>query len=31
VAKDKELTFTVENMWVPTEQKHPVMKVKIKK
>ena len=31
VAKGKELTFTVENMWVPTEQKHPVMKVKIKK
>lgn len=31
VAKDKELTFTVENMWVPTEQKHPAMKVKIKK
>lgn len=31
VAKDKELTFTVENMWVPTEQKHPEFKLKFKK
>ena len=31
VAKGKELTFTVENMWVPTEQKHPEFKLKFKK
>ena len=30
VAKDKELTFTVENMWVPTENKHPQFSLKIK-
>ena len=31
VAKGKELTFTVDNMWVPTEQKHPEFKLKFKK
>ncbi|MBR5849136.1 MAG: histidinol-phosphatase [Bacteroidaceae bacterium] len=31
VAKGKKLTFTVENMWVPTEQKHPEFKLKFKK
>ena len=30
VAKDKELTFTVENMWVPTENRHPQFSLKIK-
>lgn len=29
VAKDKELIFTVENMWVPTEQKHPEFRLKL--
>ena len=28
VAKDKELVFTVENMWIPTEEKHPEFKLK---
>ena len=31
VAKGKNLNFTVENMWVPTEQKHPEFKLKFKK
>lgn len=30
VNKGKELTFTVENMWIPTEQKHPEFKIKFK-
>ena len=30
VNKGQELTFTVENMWVPTEQKHPEIKFKCK-
>ena len=30
VSKGQELTFTVENMWVPTEQKHPEFKLKFK-
>ena len=29
VAKDKELIFTVENMWIPTEEKHPQFKLKL--
>lgn len=29
VAKDKELVFTVENMWIPTEQKHPQFRLKL--
>ncbi len=29
VAKDKELEFTVENMWIPTEDKHPEFKLKL--
>ena len=30
VAKGKELTFSVENLWIPTEQKHPEFKLKFK-
>lgn len=30
VAKDKKLNFTVENLWVPTESKHPEFSLKIK-
>lgn len=30
VAKDKKLNFTVENLWVPTEGKHPEFSLKIK-
>ena len=30
VAKDKKLNFTVENLWVPTENKHPEFSLKIK-
>ena len=30
VAKDKNLNFTVENMWVPTDNKHPEFSIKIK-
>ena len=30
VAKGKELTFSVENLWIPTEQKHPEFKLKLK-
>lgn len=29
VAKDKELVFTVDNMWVPTDQQHPEFRVKL--
>lgn len=29
VPKDKELIFTVENMWIPTEEKHPQFKLKL--
>ena len=29
VAKEKELIFTVENMWIPTEEKHPQFKLKL--
>lgn len=28
VAKDKELTFTVENLWIPGDAKHPTIKLK---
>lgn len=28
VAKDKELVFTVENMWIPGDEKHPTIKLK---
>lgn len=28
VAKDKELVFTVENMWIPGDKKHPVIKLR---
>lgn len=30
VAKDKKLNFTVENLWVPTEKKHPDFSLKLK-
>lgn len=30
VAKGKELIFCVENMWVPTEKKHPEFRLKLK-
>lgn len=30
VAKDKKLNFTVENMWVPTENRHPQFSLKVK-
>ncbi len=30
VAKDKELNFTVENLWVPTDKKHPGFSLKLK-
>ncbi len=30
VAKDKKLNFTVENLWVPTESKHPEFSIKVK-
>ncbi len=30
VAKDKKLNFTVENLWVPTENKHPQFSLKVK-
>jgi hypothetical protein len=28
VAKDKELVFTVENMWIPGDKKHPTIKLR---
>lgn len=28
VAKDKELAFTVENMWIPGDKKHPTIKLR---
>lgn len=30
VAKDKKLNFTVENLWVPTDKKHPGFSLKLK-
>ena len=30
VAKDKKLNFTVENLWVPTDKKHPEFSLKLK-
>ena len=30
VAKDKKLNFTVENLWVPTDKKHPDFSLKLK-
>jgi hypothetical protein len=28
VAKDKELVFTVENLWIPGDKKHPTIKLR---
>ena len=30
VGKDKNLEFTVENMWIPSDEKHPHFSIKVK-